>query len=69
MVSRESLPLIFAILVPVALVSLIVLYLYDYDITLSLRTFLRNVPLIYYIIITPIILGFIAAVMYLRKKD
>jgi len=67
MVSRESLPLIFAIIVPVGLISLIVLYLYGYDLTLSLRTFLKGVPFIYYVIITPIILGVIAAVMQLKK--
>lgn|GEM_PF-661056 len=64
-VGREALPLILAILVPIVLVSLILLYIYGYDVTL----FLRNIPLIYYVIITPIVLGFIAAVMHLKKEE
>ncbi len=65
MVGREALPLIFAIMIPVVLVSLILLYIYGYDVTLVLR----RIPPIYYVIMTPIVLGFIAAVMHLRKKD
>lgn len=65
MVSREALPLIFAIIVPVVLVSLIILYIYGYDVTLVLR----KIQPIYYVIMTPIVLGFIAAVMHLRKKE
>jgi len=57
--NRESLPLIFALLIPVALVSLIVLYYYGYDITL----FLRKIPILYYIVIIPIALGFIVAIV------
>ena len=67
MVGREVLPLIFAIIFPVGFIALIILYLYGYDITLSLRLFLKSVPLIYYVIITPILLGVIAAVMQLKK--
>ena len=57
--NRESLPLIFALLIPVALVSLIVLYYYGYDITL----FLRKIHILYYIAIIPIALGFIVAIV------
>jgi len=35
--NREALPLIFAILIPIILVSLIILYFYGYDVTLFLR--------------------------------
>ena len=57
--NRESLPLIFALLIPVALVSLIVLYYYGYDITL----FLRKIPILYYIVIIPVALGFIVGIV------
>jgi hypothetical protein len=62
---REVLPLILAIVVPIFLVSLILLYISGYDVTL----FLRRIPFIYYVIMTPIVLGFVAAVMHLRKKE
>ena len=65
MVNRESLPLIFAILVPIVSVSLIVLYLYGYDVTL----FFRKINLIYYVIAAPIALGFLAAIMRWKKMD
>jgi len=58
-VNRESLPLIFALLIPVALVSLIVLYYYGYDLTL----FLRKLPILYYIVIIPVALGFIVGIV------
>ena len=65
MVNRESLPLIFVILVPIASVSLILLYLYGYDVTL----FFRKIDPIYYVIIAPIALGFLAAIMRWKKMD
>lgn len=65
MVNRESLPLIFAILIPIVAVSLIVLYLYGYDITL----FFRKIDPIYYVIIAPIALGFLAAIMRWKRID
>ncbi len=61
--NREALPLISAILVPIVLVSLILLYFYGYDFTL----YLRKIDLIYYIILFPFALGLIAAVMKLKK--
>ncbi|RLF30477.1 MAG: hypothetical protein DRM98_06665 [Thermoplasmata archaeon] len=59
MVNKESLPLIIALLIPVILVLIIVLYYYGYDITL----FLRKIPVVYYIIILPIALGFTVAMV------
>jgi len=61
--NREALPLIIAILVPIVLASLILLYFYGYDVTL----YLRKVNLIYYIIILPFALGLFAALLRLRK--
>ncbi len=61
--NREALPLISAILVPIVLVSLILLYFYGYDFTL----YLRKIDFIYYIILFPFALGLIAAVMKLKK--
>jgi hypothetical protein len=52
-VNKEALPLIFAILIPIILVSLILLYFYGYDVTL----FFRQIDIIYYIIVFPIALG------------
>ncbi len=65
MVNRESLPLILALLVPILLVSVILLYYYGYDITL----FFRKIPLIYYIIIFPIALGFTVAIIKYMRPD
>jgi len=64
-VNRESLPLIFALLIPVILVLVILLFFYGYDITL----FLRKVDLIYYIVILPIGLGFIVAIVKWMRPD
>jgi len=61
--NREALPLVIAILMPIVLVSLILLYFYGYDVTL----YLRKVDLIYYIIILPFALGLFAALLRLRK--
>lgn len=65
MVNRESLPLIAALLVPIILVLIILLYFYGYDITL----FLREVNIIYYIIIFPIALGFTVAIVKYVRPD
>ena len=61
--NREALPLISAILVPIVLVSLILLYFYGYDFT----KYLRKIDVIYYIILFPFALGLVAAVMKLKK--
>jgi hypothetical protein len=65
MVNRESLPLIFAIMIPIVLVSLILLYIYGYDVT----SFFRKIDPIYYVIVAPIALGFLAAIMRWKKMD
>jgi hypothetical protein len=64
-VNKEALPLIFAILIPIILVSLILLYFYGYDVTL----FFRQINIIYYIIIFPIALGFLVALMKWKKVE
>ncbi len=61
--NREALPLILAILIPIILVSLILFYLYGYDFTV----YLREIDLIYYIILLPFALGFVAALLKLMK--
>lgn len=63
--NRESLPLIAALLVPFILVLIVIMYNYGYDITM----FLRQFPLIYYLIILPIGLGFIVAVVKFVRPD
>ena len=65
MVNREALPLIFAILIPITLVSFILLYFCGYDVTL----FFRQIDVIYYIIIFPIALGFLIAISRVKKVD
>ena len=65
MVNRESLPLIGALLVPIVLVSIILLYFYGYDLTL----FLRKLPIIYYIIIFPIALGFSVGIIKVMRSE
>jgi hypothetical protein len=63
--NRESLPLIVALLVPFILVLIIILFYYGYDITI----FLRQFPLIYYIVIIPIALGFVVGVVKFVRPD
>lgn len=63
--NKEALPLIFAILIPIILVSLILLYFYGYDVTL----FFRQIDIIYYIIVFPIALGFLVALMKWKKVE
>jgi hypothetical protein len=63
--NRESIPLIFAIFLPMFFVSSILLYHYGYDLTKYLRQF----PVIYYIIIFPIALGFIVAIVKYLRPD
>jgi len=64
-VNRESLPLLLALLIPILLVGTILLYYYGYDVTL----FLRKVPVLYYIVIFPIALGFIAGIAKVMRPD
>ena len=65
--NKEALPFVAAILVPVVFVTLILLYINGYlD---KIVSFLKGIDLIYYIIIFPIVLGFILALLKLRKMD
>jgi hypothetical protein len=64
-VNRESLPLIFTMLVPVVLVLIVLLYYYGYDIT----EFFRSLNILYYIVFVPIVLGFIVAVIKYMRPD
>ena len=61
--NREALPLIFAIFTPIILVLLIILQINGHDLTL----FFREVDLVYYIIIFPMVLGFIVAILKYKK--
>jgi len=63
--NRESLPLILALVIPILLVLVVILYYYGFDITL----FLRKFPIIYYIIMAPIILGFTVAIIKWLRPD
>ena len=64
-VNKESLPLIISVLIPIILVSIILLYYYGYDLTL----FLRNIDLVYYIIIIPFLLGFFIIIVKTVRPD
>ena len=59
MVNKEALPLISAILIPIILVGIILLYIYGYDVT----KYFRDVDIIYYIVIFPIALGLLVAIL------
>lgn len=63
--NRESLPLILAVVVPIIFVLVVILYYYGIDLTL----FLRKFPLIYYIIMVPIVLGFLVAIIKWLRPD
>ena len=65
MVNRESLPLILALLVPIVLVLLILLYVSGYDIFI----FFTKIDILYYIVILPIALGFTAGIIKYLKKS
>ena len=65
MVNRESVPLIAALLVPFVLVGLILLYYYGYDLTV----FLRKIPILYYIVLIPVALGFTVAIAKYTRPD
>lgn len=62
--NKESWPLIIAVLIPVVLVTLVLLYFFGYDFT----KIFREIDLLYYIIIFPIVLGFVIAIIR-RKKE
>ena len=56
-------PLIVGLLVPLIVVSLIVLYVSGYDVTV----YLRKIDVIYYIVVLPFGLGLLAAILWFRK--
>jgi len=61
--NKEAVPLIIGILVPVIFVGLIVLYLQGYDIT----EYLRNINIIYYLLVLPFGLGLLVIIIWFRK--
>ena len=63
--NKESLPLILALLVPIVLVSIIVLYYYGIDLT----QIFRRIDILYYIIIIPFVLGFIVIIVKFMRPD
>ena len=63
--NRESLPLVLALLVPIVLVLIIVLYYWGIDLT----EFFRKIDIIYYIVIIPFILGFIVIIVKFMRPD
>jgi len=65
--NRESLPLILALLIPVGLVLIILFYYYGYGD--NLFNFIFGIPLIYYVIIVPIALGFLVAIAKWIRAD
>lgn len=65
MVNKESLPLIFGLMIPVILVLFILLRIYGYDVTL----FFEKIPLLYYIILFPICLGFIVGIAKFMRPN
>ena len=66
--NREALPLIIALLIPITVVSLIILYFSGYDVTLSLRNFLKELPVIYYLVLVPIFLSFLVAILKWKES-
>ena len=64
MVNKEAIPLIFAIIIPILIISIIIMYIYGYDLTL----FFRKIDLIYYIVIFPIALGLLVAILRYKKE-
>jgi hypothetical protein len=64
-VNRESIPLVCALLIPILLVGAILLYHYGYDVTLILR----KIPILYYIVLFPIALGFIVGIAKVMRPD
>ena len=63
--NRESLPLIGALLIPIGLVSLLLINYFEYDIV----TFLLSINILYYIIVFPIVLGFVVIIVKFCRRD
>jgi hypothetical protein len=64
MVNKEAVPLLFAVIIPIILVSLVLLYNYGYDLT----KYLRGIDILYYIIVFPIVLGLLVAILRSGKE-
>jgi hypothetical protein len=62
--NKEAGPLIFAILIPIILISIVFLYINGYDLT----AYLRKIDIIYYIIVFPIALGLLVAILRYNKE-
>jgi hypothetical protein len=63
--NRESVPLLCALVVPVILIIIVILYYSGIDIT----EFFRKLNILYYIVMVPIVLGFVAGIIKLLKPD
>ena len=63
--NRESIPLIFALLVPIGLVTFLLLNYFKYDII----SFLLGINILYSIIIFPIVLGFIVIIVKFMRPE
>jgi len=63
--NRESLPLIGALLIPIALVSFIFINVYRYD----LISFFMKINVLYYIIIFTFVFGFIVIIVKWLRPD
>jgi len=63
--NRESLPLICALLIPIVLVAFFMLNYFEYDVI----SFLLNVNVLYYIIIFPIVLGFVVIIVKFMRPN
>jgi hypothetical protein len=64
-VNKESAPLIFALFIPIILVLFILGYHFGYEIVYILL----KIPIIYYIIIFPVALGFTVAIIKYMRPD
>ena len=62
--NREAGPLIFVILLPIILVSILYLYINGYDIIY----YLKKIDIIYYIVVFPIALGLVVAILRYKKE-
>ena len=60
--NKEAIPLIFAILIPIILVSLIIIHFNIYNLS-HLALFFKEINIVYYIIICPIALGLLVAIL------
>ena len=64
MVNREAAPLIVGVSLPIILLALLFIQLYQYD----LLALLLSIDMIYYIVLFPIFLGLLFAILYRSKE-